>query len=302
MTLLAAALVIAAAGIHAFWNLIGKRRNPSAAFFLIGNLAASICLLPLLARNRPLLAAIPAPVWALIVLTGLCEALYYAALAGAYRNGDMSVAYPLARALPAVLIALCTVVFGLGKPLTMMGIVGIGAVVVGCLLTPLPSLRKIRPSDYLTAVCLLAVVAAVATAGYTLIDNENLGRLRALPGLGLSNIEITLTYLELVTISTLVWLAPYTVLVPAERERLQALASNGLLGATAAGLLITFGYSLVLAAMAHATNVSYIAAFRQTSIPLGATLGIVVQKEPAYATKLVGIAVVLAGLLLVALA
>ena len=40
-------------------------------------------------------------------------------------------------------------------------------------------------------------------------------------------------------------------------------------------------YGLVLASMAHVTNVSYAAAFRQLSIPLGAFLGIWLQKEPS---------------------
>ncbi len=58
---------------------------------------------------------------------------------------------------------------------------------------------------------------------------------------------------------------------------------------------------MVLIAMAHATNVSYVGAFRQTSIPLGAALGIVVQKEPLYRAKVIGTAVALAGLIMVAL-
>ena len=54
--------------------------------------------------------------------------------------------------------------------------------------------------------------------------------------------------------------------------------------------------------MAYATNVSYIAAFRNLGIAIGAVLGIVVQKEPAYPPKLLGIAVLLAGLASIALA
>jgi uncharacterized membrane protein len=54
--------------------------------------------------------------------------------------------------------------------------------------------------------------------------------------------------------------------------------------------------------MAHVTNVSYIAAFRQLSIPFGAMLGIIVQKEPLYRPKLVGTGVAFAGLILVGIA
>jgi drug/metabolite transporter (DMT)-like permease len=68
------------------------------------------------------------------------------------------------------------------------------------------------------------------------------------------------------------------------------------------GLLILGTYGLVLAAMEYATNVSYIAAFRQLSIPLGAVLGILVQKEPAYPPKLASIGIIFAGLVLIMLA
>ncbi len=68
------------------------------------------------------------------------------------------------------------------------------------------------------------------------------------------------------------------------------------------GLLIMGTYGLVLTAMAYASNVSYIAAFRQLSIPLGAILGILVQKEPSYPTKLASVGIIFTGLILIALA
>jgi uncharacterized membrane protein len=47
------------------------------------------------------------------------------------------------------------------------------------------------------------------------------------------------------------------------------------------------------------TNVSYVVAFRQLSIPLGAFVGVFVLKEPRYRPKLVGVLVMFAGLVLV---
>ena len=40
MPLIAITLVTVAAGIHAFWNLIGKQQNPAGGFFLVASLAA----------------------------------------------------------------------------------------------------------------------------------------------------------------------------------------------------------------------------------------------------------------------
>jgi len=68
-----------------------------------------------------------------------------------------------------------------------------------------------------------------------------------------------------------------------------------------AGLIIVATYGLVLTSMAYVTNVSYVAAFRQLSIPIGAVLGLTIQKEKGQLPKLVGIGVVFIGLILVGL-
>jgi len=46
------------------------------------------------------------------------------------------------------------------------------------------------------------------------------------------------------------------------------------------------------------SNVSYVAVFRQLSIPLGAIFGIVFLKEPRYLPKTIGITAIFLGLVL----
>ncbi|MPN49957.1 hypothetical protein SDC9_197581 [bioreactor metagenome] len=53
--------------------------------------------------------------------------------------------------------------------------------------------------------------------------------------------------------------------------------------------------------MNFVTNVSYIQAFRQLSLPLGFVAGVMILKERSGAPKLAGVAMIVAGLLLVAL-
>jgi len=67
------------------------------------------------------------------------------------------------------------------------------------------------------------------------------------------------------------------------------------------GVIILATYGLVLTSMAYVSNVSYVIAFRQLSIPIGAALGILVRKEKATPPKLTGIALVVTGLVLAAL-
>jgi drug/metabolite transporter (DMT)-like permease len=302
VTPLAIALVSFAAFLHAFWNLLSKRTNPSAAFFLIASLAGAAVLAPYVLLHAPVLALIPAPVWLLLIATGMFEAWYYSALAGAYRHGDMSVAYPLARALPVLMITGISILLGIGKPISAAGLLGIAAVAAGCLIVPLRSLRDIRLRNYLNACCLLAAAAAVGTTGYTLVDSQALATLRATPETGLNTVGVTVFYLGLATASTIIFLLIYMALSRPERRRLAVMSRSDVAWAALAGLIITFGYSMVLVAMAFTSNVSYIAAFRQLSLPLGAILGIAVAKEPAYRPKIAGIIVVLAGLVVVSLA
>ena len=302
MTPIAIILVGTAAALHAIWNLLGKRQNPSAAFFLIATLAAVVALSPLLIYHRQVLAIIPSSVWRLIVVSSVFEVIYYTALAGAYRNGEMSLVYPLARALPVLMITTVSELLGVGKPISPWGLVGIVAVVAGCLILPMRTLREIRLNNYRHRWCLLAIIAAVGTTGYTLIDNEALKQMRALPGTGMGTVQVTVFYLAITSVVIAAYMSVYVALYRPERSRLRELRQKGMSSAITAGLIIAVGYSVVLVAMAFTSNVSYIAAFRQLSIPLGAMLGIVVQKEPLTTPKVVGTAIALAGLLLVAVA
>lgn len=302
MTTVAILLVTISAFVHAFWNLLGKRQNPSAAFFFLASAFAAICFTPLLLIYRDTLAAIPGRVWVWVALTSLFEAIYYIGLAGAYRHGDLSVAYPLARALPVILVALLTAGLNLGKPLSLVGVAGILLVVVGCLLLPLRSFQQHHLDRPLIIFYLLASLAALGTTGYTLVDNQALLDLRNAPGIGLSRIEIAFFYLALSSITITLTMGLYILLSAGERAELTKTWQAGKRVAFITGLLIVGTYGLVLAAMEYADNVSYIAAFRQLSIPLGAVLGVLVQREPVYRTKVASIAIIFAGLVLVILA
>jgi multidrug transporter EmrE-like cation transporter len=67
------------------------------------------------------------------------------------------------------------------------------------------------------------------------------------------------------------------------------LSRTDLRQAAVVGVLIFVGYSLVLLALALVPNVGCAVALRQVSIPLGAVLGILILKEPAYRPRLVGV-------------
>ena len=301
MTTIAVALIVASAFMHASWNFVSKRHNPSLAFFFITAVSAAVIMSPLLIVHRQTLPLIPSFVWALILATGIAQTIYFFGLAGAYKQGDISLAYPLARALPVLLIAAISLVLGRGADIGRVSLIGMVLITLGCIVLPLTHFHKMRPRDYLNIVTLMALIAAIGTTGYTLIDDQALRQLRDASTIELSNSQVTLLFISLQTISTAVMLGLGTMFYRPERKQLRRVLKNRSLITTGlvTGVVIMATYGLVLTSMAYVSNVSYVAAFRQLSIPIGAVLGLTLQREPRYLPKLIGIGIVSVGLILV---
>lgn len=97
MNLTIVILVFISALLHVTWNILGKNGSPSTAYFCIASLASVIFLLPLL-----LILGFDFSIywqfWVYLAVSGFFQAVYYTGLAGAYETGEISIAYPLARA------------------------------------------------------------------------------------------------------------------------------------------------------------------------------------------------------------
>ena len=299
MSLTAAILLLISAITHAGWNYISKKEHPTAAFYLTANTIGVICVVPVLLYYGNQIPFIPKAVWIFIALSGFFLAAYMAALAGAYRAGDISIAYPLARSLPVIFVFLVTLIFGKGKPLGAWVIIGIIMVVTGCMILPLKALREFRFSNYKNLCCLLAVLAAVGIAGYTVTDDTALRTLRDIPEKPWDPVDATLVYMVLEGISCSVWQFLIVALDSRERKVLIEVLHDFKAAAAITGIGIYLTYGLVLASMNYVTNVSYVAAFRQLSIPLGALFGMVLLKESRYAPKVIGVVIIFAGLIIV---
>ena len=130
MSWVAILLVVLSSAIHAGWNLLSKSRKPTIVFFLLAGMAGTLALSPVLLLNWSVLRLIPMRGFAFAACAGACMALYYAALAGAYRAGDLSVAYPLARSSPILVVAIVVLVLGRGG--RFHGCVFEALVVLGC--------------------------------------------------------------------------------------------------------------------------------------------------------------------------
>jgi drug/metabolite transporter (DMT)-like permease len=301
VTVTAAVLIAVSALLHAGWNLLSKHSVPTAAFFLVATLSATCCLAPVLWVYREVVVALTGTVWAMLALTSLCQAVYFAALAGAYRNGQISIAYPLARSSPVIVVAVVAVLLGKGDQVGWMAVAGILLVVTGGFLLPMARFTDLRLSNYANWSCLFALVAAFGTAGYSMLDDEALRIIRGLEGLSSGHVARTVVFAALELAGTAVCLAGSSLSNARSRAALGDVFRRTRAAAALAGIASAICYGLVLIAMAHVTNVSYVVGFRQLSIPVGALLGIALLKEPGDRPKYAGIGVIFSGLVLIGL-
>ncbi|HEX2110395.1 MAG TPA: EamA family transporter [Gaiellaceae bacterium] len=266
----ALALVLAAAILHASWNLLlARARDPEAAT-AVAILVAVLAYAPVAA----LVWRIEPAAWPYLGATAVLHLAYTALLAAAYRRAELSVVYPVSRGTAPVLV-LVVGVTALGAETSVGQALGICVVALGVFLVQGP--RRRSATGFVFGLALAAVIAS-----YTLVDKRGIPH--ASP----------FAYLE---ISMLLTAVAYTALLARLRGR-SALTAE-LTPASAAAGLATFGaYGLVLAALQRAPAAP-VAAVRETSIVIAAALAAAVLGETVGRLRLVGAVVVAAGVALI---
>jgi uncharacterized membrane protein len=180
MSPLIVGLVAVAAVLHVAWNVRLKTAGDPLRTATIGMLAASVGIVPAGVGAWWAAGAQPLPLdgLALGFASGIVEAVYFIFLAAAYRRGDLSVVYPLARGT-APLLAVAVGVGLLGERLGIGGSVGVVALLGGFLWLQRPwralSVARGRlatdanPRAIDTSI-LFALATGVAIATYTAMD------------------------------------------------------------------------------------------------------------------------------------
>jgi uncharacterized membrane protein len=164
------AVVAVSALLHVAWNVRLKTAGDPLRAATVGLLAASVGIVPVgiaawWLAGRP---ALPAEGIALAIVSGVIEAVYFVLLSAAYRRGDLSVVYPIARGTAPLLAVVFGVVL-LGERLGLAGSIGVIALLAGFLLLQQPwqALRGHRGLDPSIA---FALATGVSIATYSAID------------------------------------------------------------------------------------------------------------------------------------
>ncbi|HEY7590707.1 MAG TPA: GRP family sugar transporter [Candidatus Limnocylindrales bacterium] len=175
MDLLVFGLVAASAILHVTWNVLVKTSGDPLRAAGIGMAVGGLVLPPIafarwLAVGQP---AVPSEAIAIAVVSGALEALYVVVLAAAYRHGDLSIVYPLARGT-ATLLAVAIGIGILGERLGPLATLGLVALLVGffALQRPWRAFRRVggHRGGGIDRGVALALLCGVLIATYSAID------------------------------------------------------------------------------------------------------------------------------------
>ncbi|HVN53922.1 MAG TPA: EamA family transporter [Anaerolineaceae bacterium] len=279
MSLPALALLIVAALLHAGWNLLLKQAGEKYIASWWGIVVSSVICLPILAFRPP----IPAQIWPYLLASAVCEALYFAALAGAYQVEDFSLIYPLARGGAPALLAVWSILFLKETP-RPAGLVGLGLVTFGLIVVGSSQLWAARKKNSASAAGLgLAMLVALFISIYSAIDGAAVKRADPLV-----YVIVAFWLTGLFATPVVLWLYGWR----AVRAQWQAHWPR----ASAIGVISLLAYLLVLVAYSF-SPVSYVGAIREISIVFGAIAGWLWLKERFGPLRTIGAAIIFAGIL-----
>jgi drug/metabolite transporter (DMT)-like permease len=264
--------VLGAGFLHALWNALLKSSagDPllDTALIVAGSSVVAACIVPFV--------RLPAPtVWPYIALSSAIHFGYYVTLAGAYRRGDLSFAYPLMRGVAPLFVTVLGIVF-LGEHLRVQTAVGIGLISAGIVV-----IAWFAGGRHSAAAAGWALANALIIATYTLVDGAG-ARTSADPWSYVS----WLLFLE--GLPFLAWIAASRGM-PAVRY-IGLRWRRGMMGGAAS----LAAYGIALWAMTRAP-VAVVAALREVSVLFAALIGALVLKEGFGWRRMAGAASVVAG-------
>ena len=284
MTSLAFSLVLAAAFIHASWNLLAKRSSGGVAFVFLANVFAVLIyapiVIPVLMVQR---THLDSTAFMFIVGSAVIHIFYFLVLQRGYQVGDLSLVYPLARGTGPMLSTLVAIAL-LGERPTPLAITGIICIIGGVfVLTGNP--YELWHSNSRTAV-FYGVLTGALIATYTIWDKVAVSQFSVSPILlnfGCNVFESIL----LLPVALHGWQAVRTEW---QHQRFEVLG---------VAALSPLAYVLVLIAMIS-TPISHVAPMRELSILIGTILGHRLLAEGEAVRRLAASGVIVVGIGLLA--
>ena len=267
------ALVLIAAVTHATWNAMvkdsGDRLLMLTSIRVVG-LAAGLVAAILV--PAPDVESIP-----FLLAAAAFHYLYYLMMLNAYRVGDMSQVYPIARGAAPLLVALLAAVLA-GEFLGPLSASAVLILSVGIFLLTLSGRHFNRKA------VIFAFLTGVAIAGYSVLS-----------GLGVRRSNSLLGYIAWLEIAT--GLGMVSVAYVRRKSVLIAFARTHWRSGLVAGSLSVSGYAIALWAMSILA-MAPVVALRETSVVFGAVFGAFFLGEGFAGRRVAAASIVLTGIVL----
>jgi drug/metabolite transporter (DMT)-like permease len=281
MPILAVVLLLTSAVLHALWNLILKQS--SEKYIAMGwqvIISGIISVVALFFTGLP-----PRSMWIFALISMTLEAIYFVLLSFAYSDHDFSLVYPVARGAAPALVVLWSFLFLQEVPSTL-GFIGIATIVLGLVIIGATSLFQSHEGKPKFRGIAIALSIALVISIYTLIDGFAVKHGPVLP-YGLSMFMLV----PVLTTPVIVRHYGRDHFIKAWKDQPARLILVGFLGVIAY-LFALFAYSIA--------PVNYSEAIREVSVVIGAFAGWQLLGEKLGKTRVLGAAVIFAGIVLIA--
>lgn len=271
-------IILAAAMLHATWNAIVKTAGDRTVMLGVVALGHTV-------PGAVMVVIFPLPSVEAFLYIGLSTVIhfgYFAMLGQAYRYGDLSVVYPIARGIVPAVVALWAFLF-LGEVLPTQAWFGIGLVALGI---QIPSWSALKQGVGGAALG-FALATGVCISAYSLVD-----------GVGVRLSGNTLSYWA--------WgafLHLFIVAFVAVRRRadLGRLPTNTWVLGLVGGMVSMIAYGLVLYAKNFAP-LGAVSALRETSVVFAALIGFFLLGEGNWVRRMLAACLMMLGVALIGLA
>ena len=298
MSIIAFILIVSSATLHVAWNTIAKKSHMSVPLYTVLCTVSCMLWFHVIFWTPVKILDLSPKVFLLMLCSTLSDSLLYChGLTYAYRYLDMSTAYPIMRALPILITAVVTSLFGIGTPLTNIAMGGMLLVFLGCLQMPLSSYKDAKLKNYANKGMFFVVMASLGTTGYTIFDSMTMHALRE----EVHNISNTMVSVTFYSVREIVLVALLWILSLSTRENrrtMKELIFKHEWQPVVAGICASATYILVLCAMMHVSNVSFVQVFRQLGLPIGMLSSVVILKERCALVRIIGCLFIVTGLIL----
>lgn len=285
MTPFALALVLLSAVIHASWNLMAKQARDGNTFIWL----TSFLILPIYAPFALYIFLVEKPTFGpaeIIALTGttVLHLVYFICLQAAYKIGDYTLVYPVARGTGPLLATIGAIYFLSEQP-SFLALMGMLLIIAGVVI--ISGGKRLLEAGTPRKPILYGLMTGVCIAGYTLWDKYAVAEVGIPP--------LLLDYVATGCISLL--LIPYVL---KNKEKLKDEWNNNRGNVLGVSILSPLSYLIVLYVLISCP-VYYVAPLREMSILIAAYLGARLLKEGDHLRRAVAACIMFGGVVSLAI-